>query len=128
MAASTLPDAPPERLDSRSASSRLRLDGVEWAALAGLIALAILPFAALAAKGRPLSGATGLLATDQMQYLGWIRDASSHGFVGNMWDLAPGDHAFLHPLIAISAGTLCAWASECTPAPAITSSPTRLIS
>lgn len=105
MAASTLPDAPPERLDSRSASSRLRLDGVEWAALAGLIALAILPFAALAAKGRPLSGATGLLATDQMQYLGWIRDASSHGLVGNMWDLAPGDHAFLHPLIAISAAT-----------------------
>ena len=60
--------------------------------------------AALATKGRPLSGADGLLAADQLQYFAWIRDASHHLLIGNRFDLAPGDRAFLHPGFAISGG------------------------
>jgi len=106
MEATTLPQSAEQddRRQARGVTARLGLDRVELLALAFLSFLAVLPFVALAAKGRPLSGADGFLATDQMQYLAWIRDASDHGLVGNLWDLAPGAHRFLHPLILISAG------------------------
>ena len=55
-------------------------------------------------KGRPLSGADGLLAADQLQYFAWIREAAHHVLIGNRFDLAPGDRAFLHPGFAISGG------------------------
>src|SRR4051794_23793671 len=58
----------------------------------------------LSVKGRPLSGADGLLASDQLQYFAWIREASHHLLIGNRFDLAPGDRAFLHPGFAISGG------------------------
>ena len=60
--------------------------------------------AALLTKGRPLSGADGLLAADQLQYFSWIREAGHHVLIGNRFDLAPGDRAFLHPGFAISGG------------------------
>ena len=58
--------------------------------------------AALLTKGRPLSGADGLLAADQLQYFAWIREASHHVLIGNRFDLAPGERTFLHPGFAIS--------------------------
>ena len=51
----------------------------------------------LSVKGRPLSGADGLLAADQLQYFAWIREASHHLLIGNRFDLAPGARSFLHP-------------------------------
>jgi hypothetical protein len=85
----------------RSASDRLAgrigLDAVEAGCLILLILTANVVLAALLTNGRPLSGADGLLAADQLQYFTWIREASEHGLVGNRFDLAPGDRAFLHP-------------------------------
>lgn len=85
-----------------AAARRLGLDWFELATLIALAGLSLIPLAALLSKGRPLSGADGLLATDQMQYLAWIREASNHVLIGNVWDLAPGDRAFLHPGFLLS--------------------------
>ncbi len=84
---------------------RLRLphlDRFEAAALAALAGLSLVILAALATKGRPLSGADGLLAADQLQYLTWIRESSEHVLIGNRFDLAPGDRTFLHPGFLLS--------------------------
>ncbi|MFM8762460.1 MAG: hypothetical protein ACKOFC_04230, partial [Solirubrobacterales bacterium] len=60
------------------------------------------PLVALATKGRDLSGADGFLATDQMQYLAWIRESADHLLIGNPWDLAVGERRFFHPIFVIS--------------------------
>ncbi len=85
-------------------AGRIGLDAVEIALFLALTVLALFPLLALATKGRPLSGADGLFATDQMQYLAWIRESAHHVLIGNPWDLAPdGTRRFLHPGLLISA-------------------------
>jgi hypothetical protein len=98
---------PPRGDDGRKNAPRrlvASLDRIEWATLLVLTGSAFIVLAALLTKGRPLSGADGLLAADQLQYFAWIRDASHHLLIGNRFDLAPGDRAFLHPGFAISGG------------------------
>src|SRR4051812_30398713 len=99
-----LPRRPPAGAPRPAGRRVLGLDLVELGALVALAGLSVVVLAALLTKGRPLSGADGLLAGDQLQYLTWIREASHHGLVGNRFDLAPGDRAFLHPGFAISGG------------------------
>ncbi|MBJ7328863.1 MAG: hypothetical protein JHC95_03135 [Solirubrobacteraceae bacterium] len=84
--------------------ARAGLDRVEGALLAALALLSVAVLIPLLAKGRTITGADGLLAADQLQYLTWIREASHHLLIGNLFDLAPGDRPFLHPLFAISGG------------------------
>jgi hypothetical protein len=79
-----------------------RLDRVELGALIALSGLSLLVLAALLTKGRALTGADGLLASDQLQYFTWIRQASEHGLIGNEYDLAPDSRVFLHPGFLIS--------------------------
>ena len=85
------------------------LDRIELAALAALAGLSLLVLAALLTKGRALTGADGLLASDQLQYFTWIRQAGEHWLIGNEYDLAPDSRVFLHPgfLLSglVSAGT-----------------------
>ena len=69
---------------------RSGLDRIELAALAALAGLSLLVLAALLTKGRALTGADGLLASDQLQYFTWIRQAGEHWLIGNEYDLAPG--------------------------------------
>ncbi|MEI6793209.1 MAG: hypothetical protein WCK97_08245 [Actinomycetes bacterium] len=83
-------------------AGKIGLDPFELACLIALTGLAMAPLIALASKGRDLSGADGLFATDQMQYLWWIRDSSNHVLIGNPWDLAPGARRFFHPGFFIS--------------------------
>src|SRR3954452_5054439 len=83
-------------------AGRIGLDPFELACLLVLIAQAFFVLAALLTKGRPLSGADGLLASDQLQYFAWIREASQHVLIGNPFDLAHGDRVFLHPGFLIS--------------------------
>jgi hypothetical protein len=92
----------PRRIDALA--TRLGLDRVELGALVVLSGLSVLVLAMLSVKGRPLSGADGLLASDQLQYFAWIREASHHLLIGNRFDLAPGPRSFLHPGFAISGG------------------------
>ncbi len=84
------------------AGAKIGLDPFELLCLLALIALAFAPLIALASKGRVLSGADGFFATDQMQYLTWIREAGNHILIGNPWDLAPGARRFLHPGFLLS--------------------------
>jgi hypothetical protein len=76
---------------------RLGLDRFELAVLLALSALSMAILSGLLLRGRPLSGADGLLAADQLQYFTWIREAANHGLIGNDFDMAPGPRSFLHP-------------------------------
>jgi len=97
--AATLP-ARPRRLEA--ALRPLGLDAVEAGALVALCALSLVVLAGLLIKGRPLSGADGLLASDQLQYFAWIRDSAHHVLIGDRFDLAPGSRSFLHPGFLLS--------------------------
>jgi hypothetical protein len=83
-------------------AARLGLDRVELAALVALAGLSLAVLAALLAKGRAITGADGVLASDQLQYFTWIREASEHGLIGNRYDFEPDDHTFLHPGFLLS--------------------------
>jgi hypothetical protein len=75
---------------------------VEAGALVALAGLSVIVLAALLTKGRALTGADGLLASDQLQYFTWIRQASEHVLIGNEYDMAPDHRVFLHPGFLIS--------------------------
>jgi hypothetical protein len=79
-----------------------RLDRVELGALVALSGLSVIMLAALLTKGRAITGADGLLASDQLQYFTWIRQASEHGLIGNEYDMAPDSRVFLHPGFLLS--------------------------
>jgi hypothetical protein len=83
-------------------SRRLGLDRAELAILAALSGLSVLVLAALLTKGRAITGADGLLASDQLQYFTWIRQAAEHGLIGNEYDMAPDQRVFLHPGFLLS--------------------------
>ena len=90
----------------RRRGSRLGLDRVEAAILAGLFALSMAILAGLVVrtltKGGVITGSDGFLVVDQMQYLGWLRQAGEHGLIENLYDLEPGDRTFLHPGLLVS--------------------------
>ena len=73
------------------------LDRFEFAVLVVLAGLSLAVLAALLTKGRALTGADGVLASDQLQYFTWIREASEHVLIGNRYDFAPDERTFLHP-------------------------------
>lgn len=84
---------------------RLGFDRIEWLLLGATALLSVAVLVPLLTKrDRVITGADGLLAADQLQYLTWIREASNHLLIGNLYDLAPGDRTFLHPVFAISGG------------------------
>ena len=90
----------PRGLDALA--GRLGLDRVEFAALVALAGLSLAVLVALLAKGRAITGADGVLASDQLQYFTWIREASEHALIGNRYDFEPDDHTFLHPGFLLS--------------------------
>jgi hypothetical protein len=79
-----------------------RVDRVELGVLAALAGFSLVVLAALLTKGRAITGADGLLASDQLQYYTWIRQAAEHGLIGNEYDMAPDNRVFLHPGFLIS--------------------------
>jgi hypothetical protein len=50
------------------------------------------------------TGTDGTFTPDQLQYLAWIRDASKHVLVSDLFVLNPTPHDYLQPAIAISGG------------------------
>jgi hypothetical protein len=88
--------------------ARLALDKGEWAAL-GLVAVWVLvPLVVvlerLGQRGGTLTGAFGPVPRDALQYLAWVRDASQHGLIGNLFDTGASPHVFLHPMFLVSGG------------------------
>ena len=80
----------------------LGMDRFELCVLVTLAGLSMVVFAALLTKGRALTGADGVLASDQLQYFTWIRDASEHVLIANKYDFRPDSHVFLHPGFLVS--------------------------
>ena len=74
--------------------------------LLALFALGVAPLAGLLLRvwteGGIVTGADGFLVADPMQYLTWLREASDHVAVANLYDLAPGPRSFVHPGVLIS--------------------------
>jgi hypothetical protein len=99
-AAASAEGSRPRGVDALAA--RLGLDRVELAALVALAGLSLAVLVALLAKGRAITGADGVLASDQLQYFTWIREASEHWLIGNRYDFEPDDHTFLHPGFLLS--------------------------
>jgi len=56
------------------------------------------------AHGRLWTGTDGVYLVDQLQYLAWIRDASHHILISNLFVLRPTPHDFFQPAIVISGG------------------------
>lgn len=56
-----------------------------------------------AASGQRLTGADGIIAGDQLQYLAWIQDASRHGLAASLFTLEPPTHVFAQPMFTLSA-------------------------
>jgi len=65
--------------------------------------------------GRVWTGTDGLFLSDQMQYLAWIRSASQHVLVSDLFVLHPTPADYLQPLILVSGGLtalgIAAWVS-----------------
>jgi hypothetical protein len=84
----------------------LPVDWFDVVTLAALAALSMWMVALLVRRGHQLgliwTGTDGPYITDQMQYLGWIRDSAHHVLIGNPYQLAASPHDFLHPGLAIS--------------------------
>ncbi|MFL5831680.1 MAG: hypothetical protein ACJ76X_17320 [Solirubrobacteraceae bacterium] len=96
-AAAPLPPAP----------ARPRFDRYELALL-GLFAFVSLWVLGLnlwqvVAHGRVWTGTDGLYLVDQQQYLAWIRSASHHGLIANLFVLRPTPADYFQPAVAVSA-------------------------
>ena len=90
----------------RRRGARLGLDRFEAVVLIALFALSMAILTGLVVrtltKGGVITGSDGFLVVDQMQYLGWLRQAGEHGLIENLYDLESGDRTFLHPGLLIS--------------------------
>ncbi len=96
----------------RGGFARLRLDRFELGALAAFSALSLWVLALalwqVVAHGRLWTGTDGVYLVDQLQYLAWVRDASHHVLVSNLFVLRDTPHDFFQPAIAISGGLTAA--------------------
>jgi hypothetical protein len=85
-----------------------RLDRFELAVLVAFGAFSLwmigVDVFSAAAHGRVWTGTDGIYLPDQLQYLAWIRDASKHVLISDMFVLNGTPHDYLQPAIAISGG------------------------
>src|SRR5438132_6239297 len=70
---------------------RRRLDGAEWLVLGVFAAVSLWVLALdlwqVVVNGRAWTGTDGVYIVDQLQYLAWIKSASHHLLVSNMFVL-----------------------------------------
>jgi hypothetical protein len=88
--------------------SRRGLDGFELVALAVFAAVSMwvvaLDLRQVALHRLVWTGIDGEFPVDQMQYLAWVRDASQHVLVSDLFVLRATPHDYLQPMVAISGG------------------------
>lgn len=93
----------PERRRRIALPAALRLDRFEALTLLAFTVMTLIPLLALATRPREITWTDGGLVADQLQYLGWIRSASEHLVIQNVWDVGePGTSYFLHPGFLLS--------------------------
>ncbi len=85
---------------------RTRLDRFEVAVLAAFAAVSVwvlgLNLWQVVANGRLWTGTDGTYLVDQLQYLAWIRDASHHVLVSNLFVLRSTAADFFQPAVILS--------------------------
>lgn len=88
-----------------------RLPRIDWFELAVLIVLAafsvwvlVLDLATVSTHGWVWDGTDSAYVVDQLQYLAWIRDASTHVLASNLFVMHSTPHDYLQPMVAISGG------------------------
>lgn len=54
--------------------------------------------------GRVWTGSVGLFPGDQLQYMAWVRDASHHVLISDLYVLHPTSHDYLEPLVTLAGG------------------------
>ena len=113
--ATLAPEVAPHRVLAPAVASRRhpaaprgRGDWFEWAVIAAFAAVSMwcvaLNLFYAAQHGLVWTGIDGQYPVDQMQYLAWIRDASQHVLVSDLFVLRPTPHDYLQPMIALSGG------------------------
>jgi hypothetical protein len=100
--ASPAPDLPRLPISRR----RLRLDRFDLSVLAvfSLVSLAVvaLDLWQVVVHGWVWTGTDGVYIVDQMQYVAWIKDASQHFLVSNLFVLRSTPHDYFQPAVVIS--------------------------
>jgi hypothetical protein len=93
---------------ARVAVRRRKLDRFELGVLVafGAVSLWVLTLDLLqvVVNGRVWTGTDGVYIVDQMQYLAWIKSASHHLLVSNMFVLRSTPHDYFQPAVALSGG------------------------
>ncbi len=86
---------------------RGRLDATEWLTFAAFAAFGVAVIAGMLLRvrlqGGVATGADSYVTVDQLQYLNWIRQASDHVAVKNLYDLADSSRSFVHPGVLLAA-------------------------
>ena len=99
------PDLPPVRTKPRR---RLGLDGFELGVLIAFAAVSVFVLALdlwrVVFNGAVWTGTDGVYIVDQLQYLAWIRDASDHFLVSNLFVLRDTPTDYFQPAVVISGG------------------------
>jgi hypothetical protein len=109
------PDLPPVRIEP----PRRRLDRFEFSVLGAFAAVSVFVLALdvwrVAFNGAVWTGTDGVYIVDQMQYLSWIKDASNHFLVSNLFVLHSTPADYFQPAVVISGGLtalgMSAWLS-----------------
>jgi hypothetical protein len=87
-------------------SRQFKLDRFELAVLAAFAAVSLwvlgLDLWQVIVHGRDWTGTDGIYIVDQMQYLAWIRDASHHVLISNLFVLRPTPANYFQPGVVIS--------------------------
>src|SRR5947208_11412436 len=98
------PHLPPVRIEPR----RRGLDRFEFGMLAAFAAVSVYVLAIdlwrVVFDGAVWTGTDGVYIVDQMQYLAWIRDASHHVLVSNLYVLRDTPADYFQPAVVISGG------------------------
>jgi hypothetical protein len=102
----TVLDGAPEKVQAPAGARRI--DGFDLSVLVvfGLVSLWVigLDLWHVVVDHRTWTGTDGIYIVDQMQYLAWIRDASSHVLTSNLYVLHSTPHDYFQPAVLISAG------------------------
>jgi hypothetical protein len=90
---------------------RIQTKNIDWFEVAVLAVFAVVSVWVLGldlwqvvAHGRVWTGADSIYGVDQYQYMAWIRDASRHGLVSNLFVLHPTRAIYFQPAIIVSGG------------------------
>jgi hypothetical protein len=82
------------------------MDGFELATFAAFAALGMAALAGMLVRvwhqGGVFTGADSYVTLDQLQYLNWIRQASDHVAVENLYDTTESSRSFVHPGVLLS--------------------------